>query len=142
MLNLTNPRLKNYDTGRGEGVKVREAVTKAFWDEKNKNSWLYYFQKTFQKELYLDSFWPFLMYLRGRNFGWKKIWRIWRMWWNSAKLSSRQNLRFFGICQIEFSLNLSISFFFDFWFFFLTFITLIFIFFWRLWTFWLFSFVS
>ena len=38
MLNLTNLRLKNYDTGRGEGVKVREAVTKAFWDEKNRNS--------------------------------------------------------------------------------------------------------
>ena len=34
MLNLTNLRLKNYDTGRGEGVKVREAITKAFWDEK------------------------------------------------------------------------------------------------------------
>ena len=34
MLNLTNSRLKNYDTGRGEGVKVREAITKAFWDEK------------------------------------------------------------------------------------------------------------
>ena len=34
MPNLTNSRLKNYDTGRGEGVKVREAITKAFWDEK------------------------------------------------------------------------------------------------------------
>ena len=34
MLNLTNSRLKNYDTGRGEGIKVREAITKAFWDEK------------------------------------------------------------------------------------------------------------
>ena len=39
MLNLTNSRLKNYDTGRSEGVKVREAITKAFWDEKkNRNS--------------------------------------------------------------------------------------------------------
>ena len=38
MLNLTNSRLKNYDTGRGEGVRVREAITKAFWDEKNWNS--------------------------------------------------------------------------------------------------------
>ena len=38
MLNLTNSRLKNYDTGRGEDVKVREAITKAFWDEKNRNS--------------------------------------------------------------------------------------------------------
>ena len=27
MLNLTNSRLKNYDTGRSEGVKVREAIT-------------------------------------------------------------------------------------------------------------------
>ena len=35
MLNLTNSRLKNY---RGEGIKVREAITKAFWDEKNRNS--------------------------------------------------------------------------------------------------------
>ena len=35
MLNLTNSRLKNY---RGEGIKVREAITKAFWDEKNWNS--------------------------------------------------------------------------------------------------------
>ena len=34
MLNLTNSRLKNYDTRRGEGMKVREAITKAFWDEK------------------------------------------------------------------------------------------------------------
>ena len=34
MLNLTNSRSKNYDTGRGEGVKVREAITNAFWDEK------------------------------------------------------------------------------------------------------------
>ena len=34
MPNLTNSRLKNYDTGTGEGVKVREAITKAFWDEK------------------------------------------------------------------------------------------------------------
>ena len=33
MLNLTNSRLKNYDTGRSEGEKVREAMTKAFWDE-------------------------------------------------------------------------------------------------------------
>ena len=31
MLNLTNSRLKNHGTGRGE---VREAITKAFWDEK------------------------------------------------------------------------------------------------------------
>ena len=38
MLNLTNLRLKNYDTGRGEGVKLREAITKAFWDEINRNS--------------------------------------------------------------------------------------------------------
>ena len=38
MLNLTNSKLKNYDTGRGEGVKVRKAITKAFWDEKNRNS--------------------------------------------------------------------------------------------------------
>ena len=38
MLNLTNSRLKNYDTGRGEGVKVREAITKAFLDEKNRSS--------------------------------------------------------------------------------------------------------
>ena len=38
MLNLTNSRLKNYDTGRGEDVKVREAITKAFWDEKKRNS--------------------------------------------------------------------------------------------------------
>ena len=38
MLNLTNSRLENYDTGRGEDVKVREAITKAFWDEKNRNS--------------------------------------------------------------------------------------------------------
>ena len=38
MLNLTNSRLKNYDTGIGEGVKVREAITKASWDEKNRNS--------------------------------------------------------------------------------------------------------
>ena len=37
MLNLTNSRLKNYDTGRGEGVKVREAITKAFLDEKNRS---------------------------------------------------------------------------------------------------------
>ena len=53
MLNLTNLRFKNYDTGKGKGVKVREAIKKAFWDEKNRNSYLYYFQKTFQKELYL-----------------------------------------------------------------------------------------
>ena len=33
MLNLTNSRLKNYDTGRGEGVKVRKAITKGFLDE-------------------------------------------------------------------------------------------------------------
>ena len=38
MLNLTNSRLKNYDTERGEGVKAREAITKAFWDENNRNS--------------------------------------------------------------------------------------------------------
>ena len=30
MLNVTNSRLKNYDTGRGKGVKVTEAITKAF----------------------------------------------------------------------------------------------------------------
>ena len=30
MLNLTNSRLKNYDTGRDEGVKVTEAISKAF----------------------------------------------------------------------------------------------------------------
>ena len=29
---------RNYDTGRGEGVKVREAITKTFWDEKSSNS--------------------------------------------------------------------------------------------------------
>ena len=38
MLNLNNSILKNYDTGRGEGVKVREAIRKAFWDGKNRNS--------------------------------------------------------------------------------------------------------
>ena len=53
MLNLTNLRFKDYDTGKGKGVKVREAIKKAFWNEKNRNSYLYYFQKTFQKELYL-----------------------------------------------------------------------------------------
>ena len=31
MLNLTNSRLKSHGTGR---VEVREAITKAFWDEK------------------------------------------------------------------------------------------------------------
>ena len=34
MLNLPDSRLKNYNTGRGEGIKVREAITKVFWDEK------------------------------------------------------------------------------------------------------------
>ena len=34
MLNLTNSRLQNYDTGRGEGLKVKVVITKAFWDEK------------------------------------------------------------------------------------------------------------
>ena len=33
MPNLNNGRLKNYDKGRGEGVKVREALIKAFLDE-------------------------------------------------------------------------------------------------------------
>ena len=37
ILNLTNPRSKNYNRGRGESVKIREAITKAFWDEKNRN---------------------------------------------------------------------------------------------------------
>ena len=32
LLNLTNSRLGNYDAGRGEDVKVREAITKALWD--------------------------------------------------------------------------------------------------------------
>ena len=73
MLNLTNSRLQNYDTGRGEALKVRVAITKAFWDEKNRNSQLYYFHKTFQKDLYLEILSPFLMYLKGRNFGWKNI---------------------------------------------------------------------
>ena len=30
ILNLTNPRSKNYNRGRGESVKHREAITKAF----------------------------------------------------------------------------------------------------------------
>ena len=31
-----------------------------------------------------------LNYLKGRNFGWKKIWRIWRFLPKTAKLNSRQ----------------------------------------------------
>ena len=30
ILNLTNSRSKNYNRGRGEGVKIREAITKDF----------------------------------------------------------------------------------------------------------------
>ena len=30
MLNLTNSRLKNYDTGRGEGVKLEKQLQKLF----------------------------------------------------------------------------------------------------------------
>ena len=33
---------------------------------------------------------PLLIYLKGRNFGGKKIWRIWRFLPKTAKLSSRQ----------------------------------------------------
>ena len=29
-------------------------------------------------------------YLKGRNFGEKKIWRTWRFLWKTAKLNSRQ----------------------------------------------------
>ena len=69
MLNLTNSRLKNHDTGRGEGVKVREAIQlpKLFGTKKigvrNYIIYIYiyiyiykYFQKTFQKRAILGNF--------------------------------------------------------------------------------------
>ena len=40
MLNLTSSRLKNYETRRGEGVKVREAIKKAFWDKKKEKEFV------------------------------------------------------------------------------------------------------
>ena len=49
MLNLTKSRLKNYDTGRDEGVKVTEAITKAFWDEKIGSRNYITFRKHFKK---------------------------------------------------------------------------------------------
>ena len=57
MLNLTNSRLKNYDTGRSQGVKVREAITKAFWDEKKKIGIRNYI--TFRKHLKKSFAWKF-----------------------------------------------------------------------------------
>ena len=51
ILNLTNSRLKNYDTRRREGVKFREAISKASWDEKieirNYITFRKHFKKTF-----------------------------------------------------------------------------------------------
>ena len=37
MLSLIDTRLKNFETGRHEGVKVRDAITNVFWGEKNDN---------------------------------------------------------------------------------------------------------
>ena len=39
ILHLTNSNRPNYaDIGRGRGIKIRNAITQIFWDEKNKSS--------------------------------------------------------------------------------------------------------